>query len=66
MSRKDQILYSELHGEALLAAKRPELNRSSIISERLRRGVMTSALNVPGSGLARDSAEDSKIRENFH
>jgi hypothetical protein len=25
MSTKDQILSSELHGEALLAAKRPEL-----------------------------------------
>jgi hypothetical protein len=27
MSTKDQILFAELHGEALLAAKRPEYAR---------------------------------------
>jgi hypothetical protein len=41
MSAKDQILSAEIHGEALLAAKRPELQTVDLVcSYRLHAGVL--------------------------
>jgi hypothetical protein len=58
MSTKDQILSAELHGEALLTAKRPEPQPLiDHLRERLHGAVMTSVPNAPESSRARGSQQ---------
>jgi hypothetical protein len=49
MSTKDQILSAELHGEALLTAKRPELQPLIDDLKEPRRAATISSWSAPAS-----------------